>query len=118
MGEPTALGRLLRTTRQRLGLKLRDVEEATGVSNAHVSQIESGRIREPSPQILLKLSEAYGVPYELLLEKAGYPLPTPARGAARRRELLAEYGEVSDDEEQALGEYLEFLRSRTREPGR
>jgi hypothetical protein len=36
----------------------------------------SGKVREPSPNILFKLAALFDVPYETLLSLAGYPLPT------------------------------------------
>ena len=61
-GEPSArggLGRFLAELRKAKGLTLRDVEEATRdndeideVSNAYVSQLENGKVTDPSPHIL------------------------------------------------------------------
>ena len=55
-------------------LSLRQVEEATGkaVSNAYLSQLANGKIQKPSPNVLHSLSGVYGVPYEALMEKAGW----------------------------------------------
>lgn len=108
------VGSFLRTARERRALTLRAVEEATGVSNAYLSQLETGRIRQPSPVILHKLCTAYGVSYEQAMRLSGYPLPpgdavtggpVADRGASR-------FGDISADEEAALTEYLEFLRAR------
>ena len=86
------LGPFLRKARQDVQMSLRDVEEATGkeVSNAYLSQLESGKITKPSPHILYALSTALGVAYESLMERAGYIVPARARpegekhGRARR----------------------------------
>jgi len=43
-----SLGSTLRAAREAKGLTLRAVQAATGVSNACVSQLESGRIKNPS----------------------------------------------------------------------
>ena len=111
---PGALGSFLRKARGDAGLTQRDVERETGVSNAYLSQLESGKVREPSPRILHKLSEAYGVSYADLLAASGYPLPETGkrrRAAVRSTNRL---GPISDKEESALKEYLEFLRSKER----
>lgn len=50
----------------------RQVEIATGVSNSYISLIERGMRDIPSPDILKKLSHAYGVSYDELMQKAGY----------------------------------------------
>jgi transcriptional regulator with XRE-family HTH domain len=78
-----------------------------------LSQLESGKVRQPSPIFLYKLAEVYGVPYEALMEKTGYPVPkkpvaTPPKDAGP----LHRIGPLTSDEEEALLEYLTFLRSR------
>jgi transcriptional regulator with XRE-family HTH domain len=94
---------------------LRDVEEATGVSNAYLSQLEQGKMTNPSPHILHKLAAFYEVPYETLMEKAGYITRSEDEGAAKRRsgKLAAlSVGNLTRQEEEKLLDYLAFLRSR------
>src|ERR1043166_9811260 len=69
------LGNYLRAGREGKGLTLRAVEEATGISNAYLSQVEGGKIKNPSPVDLRKLCELYDLEYALAMEYAGYPLP-------------------------------------------
>src|SRR5439155_27212512 len=69
------LSLFLRSARERKGLTLRAVEQATEVSNAYLSQLESGKIKHPSPIVLHKLSQLYGVSYADAMRFAGYPLP-------------------------------------------
>lgn len=107
------IGRTLSEARNRKGLTLRAVEAATGVSNAYLSQLESGKVREPSPNILFKLAALLEVPYETLLSLAGYPLPTTSLMGEPPR-LAARLGPVSNEEEDALAEYLDFLRLKAR----
>ena len=67
------LGQYLWDLRHAAGIKsIREAEEVSGVSNAYISQIETGKIKKPSPDILIKLSEAYKAPYETLMEMAGH----------------------------------------------
>ena len=72
MGEPT-LGQWLAGRRKALGLTLRDVERITEgrVSNALLSQIETGRIGSPSAIMLHRLAAAYGLDFGETLERAG-----------------------------------------------
>ena len=53
-------------------MSLRLVSNATGISNAYLSQLESGAASNPSPDKLHALAEYYGVPYESLMREAGY----------------------------------------------
>lgn len=106
------LGQFLRLAREQRGLTLRAGEGATGISNAYLSQLESGKIRQPSPLVLHKLAELYEVPYALLLELAGYPAPTTEATAGTPMIVDSRLGPINPDEETALKEYLAFLRSR------
>src|SRR6185312_10145300 len=67
-----ALGEVLREARNKHGRTLRDVEEKTGVHNAHLSQIESGSIEKPAPNILFTLAALYELDYQRLLRLAGH----------------------------------------------
>ena len=44
------LGEVLRRARKYRGYSLRQVQERTGILNAHLSQIERGHIRRPIPR--------------------------------------------------------------------
>lgn len=55
------LNELLAEARERKGLTLRDLEEMTGLSNALLSQIETGAILEPSFTSIVKISKALGL---------------------------------------------------------
>lgn len=107
-----SLGSFLRGGRERRSLTLRAVEQATGVSNAYLSQLESGKIRQPSPLVLHKLAELYEIPYTLLLQQAGYPAPTAERAGNQPTVVDSRLGPITSEEENALRQYLEFLRSR------
>lgn len=74
---PEMLGFELRKARIAAGLKLRGVESATGVSNAYLSQLETGKAENPSPAVLRKLATLYKVRYETLLAAAGYAPDAP-----------------------------------------
>lgn len=63
--------KILKELRERAGLTLRQVEEATQISNSYLSQLETGKINSPSAQSLYILSKLYGVSVETLLIEAG-----------------------------------------------
>lgn len=67
-----ALGQELRRARLAANLTLRQVETDTGISNAYLSQLETGKADNPSTTILRKLAEHYHVGPELFLKAAGY----------------------------------------------
>jgi transcriptional regulator with XRE-family HTH domain len=109
----TTIGKYLKAIRDAAGLTLRAVEEKTGVSNAFLSQIESGKVKQPSPAVLHKLADTFGVPYDTLMEKAGYPTPSGAKSPRTPIGLFQRFGRLSQEEEDALLEYLTFIRSRS-----
>jgi len=116
-GKPM-LGQYLASIRQARRLTLRQVEEATNkeVSNAYLSQIETGKIQQPSPNVLYALSEIYGIDYGQLMERAGHVIPTQSRGEGERHGRVATFAEhnLTPAEEAALIEYLQFIRRKKR----
>lgn len=58
------LGDLISLARSIKGMTLRELERATGVSNAMLSQIEHGKVREPSFTTVVKIADALGVPLD------------------------------------------------------
>jgi len=113
--EKTTIGVYLRSLRDTMGLSLREVERKSGVSNAVLSQIESGQVKRPSPTTLYKLSQLYGVPYEDLMARSGYPMPSRQNGEVQSAQaVFNRLGTITEDEEQELLDYLAFLRSRNK----
>ncbi len=115
VGRPNGLGGLLGDLRRAKGLSLRQVEEASdrSVSNAYLSQLEKGKIQKPSPHVLHRLAEVYAVPYEALMERAGYLLPPDGAPKGRRTRLAAfAIDDLTAEEEEELLRYLAFIRSR------
>jgi transcriptional regulator with XRE-family HTH domain len=53
-------------------MSLRQVEERTGLSNAHLSQIERGVIRRPDPAIVMQLCDIYDLDHSRVVEWGGY----------------------------------------------
>ena len=112
-----ALGAYLKSVRAGLNFSLREVESATDsqVSNAYLSQLENGKIAKPSPHILHALAGAYHIPYERLMERAGYIAPTPiSTGRAAKHGKLATHSveHLTAEEEKELLNYLAYWRSK------
>ena len=60
------VGSVLRRARIHHQLSLREVERRIGRSNAYLSQVERGLIKQPDPIVLLELSELYGLNFRTL----------------------------------------------------
>jgi transcriptional regulator with XRE-family HTH domain len=117
MPEPKDLGALLKNLRNDKSMKLRDVEQETQknefkVSNAYISQLESGTIKNPSPNVLYALSEVYEVPYSTLMETAGYVVPGGEAQKDERLTKLQIYASSLTDEEFDMAiEYIKMLKN-------
>ncbi len=113
--KPT-LGQYLASIRHDRKMSLRKVEEASNkeVSNAYLSQLETGKITQPSPNVLNTLSDIYKIDYVQLMELAGYMAPTAARDATERHGRVATFAEhnLTPEEEGELLQYLQFLRTK------
>ena len=99
------LGEVLRRARSHRGYSLRQVEERTGVLNAHLSQIERGQIRRPDATLLWRLSELYALNYDLLAYWAGYS----SEPGSNTAELAAAIRLLSDLEAEDLDEALRVI---------
>jgi transcriptional regulator with XRE-family HTH domain len=114
---PQSLGAYLKSARSALGLSLRAVEERTGkaVTNGYLSQIESGTVTQPSPNMLYHLARAYDLDYGDLLVRAGHRVPhnddTTQRGILAGFPMHA-VEELTESERSELLEYIAFLRSK------
>lgn len=53
---PMKLGEMIGIARDCKGLTLRQLEKATGISNALLSQIENGHVKEPSWRNVVKIA--------------------------------------------------------------
>jgi transcriptional regulator with XRE-family HTH domain len=112
-----SLGTHLARLRAATGLSLRQVEDGTEkeVSNAYLSQLENNKITRPSPNVLHALAAVYNTSYEDLMRRAGY-LSSENDFSGRRRAKASTFAiqGLTPEEEQALIDYLAFIRKSRR----
>src|SRR5256885_412005 len=65
-----SIGEYIREQRQRAKVSLRQLADATGVSNPYLSQIERG-LRKPSAEILQQIARGLRISAEALYVRAG-----------------------------------------------
>jgi transcriptional regulator with XRE-family HTH domain len=109
MSERTLAG-ILREARHDRAMSLRDVERATGISNAHLSQLETGTIERPDVALLWDLATLYDLEFDELAVLAGH-----IKGPGRRRisvALRALDGLTDEEHDQALRYIAELTRRR------
>lgn len=103
-------GEFLKGIRESRRLTLREVEKRVDISNAYLSQLESGKVKQPSPIMLHKLAELYELPYDVVMEKVGYPVSSNT--IVNANAISHRLGAISDEEEKELLDYLKFIRNR------
>ncbi len=113
-------GKFLRELREDRKMTLRDVEEKIHISNAYLSQVESGQRSIPTMRILSKLAECYGCKVETLTNAAEAELrhskarsdEPPAPGA---KFICRGYENLSEPNKQALKKFLQHLQREEKE---
>lgn len=104
-----SLGETLKECRRLTCLTLRQVEDASGVSNAYLSQLENDKIKKPSANVLYKLACIYKTDMGIFLAAAGIiRVHTPGSGILSA--IAAKAGQLTPEEETKLLDYLHFLR--------
>lgn len=116
------LGQYLWDLRHAAKMSLREVEEVSEVSNAYVSQLETGKVSKPSPDVLHRLADTYAArlprkgpvtsSFEKMMELAGHIMPQKPDGARKGRLPTFVAEELTAEEEDELLKYLAFLRMR------
>lgn len=104
------LGETLKDARNIIPLTLRQVEEAAGISNAYLSQLENDKIKKPSANVLYKLASLYRVELNVLLFAAGIITDKPEKGTTLMDSIANGTGKLTSEEEQKLLDYLKWLR--------
>lgn len=116
-GADPNLGRLLRSARNHHRLTLREVEEATGIPNPHLSQIERGVIRRPDHEIIWKLSRLYDLDFHLIWQWLGQEEGETGLRSAHFAAALSVLNNLSERDLERATEYLERLSRRTGHSG-
>jgi transcriptional regulator with XRE-family HTH domain len=104
------LGKILKESRELMLLTLRQVEEATGISNAYLSQLENDKIKNPSANILYKLASIYNMELDNLLIASGVIQKQPEKKNKLLNKISLSAKGLTPEEEQALLDYLKYLR--------
>ena len=103
-------GEYLHKLRDERNWSLRDIQEKTKdeVSNAYLSQLESGKKNIPTLKVIQKLADAFGLPIEVLLKEAGYASPEMA-AKKEASVIFRGYEQLSPKNRQIMQEMLKTL---------
>lgn len=106
-----SLGKTLKDARELIPLTLRQVEEAAGISNAYLSQLENEKIKKPSANVLYKLANLYNIEMNSLLAAAGIIQASPDAKSKLLNSAALSAEKLTQEEEEQLLKYLKFLRN-------
>lgn len=110
----------IRTKRKELGLTLKQLASAVGVTEAAISHYETGR-REPDPAMLGRIANVLGTSVDYLLGRDDNPpQPAPEEKKPERtfwaagrtysgRSLQAMYDELPEADQQAIAKMVHAL---------
>jgi transcriptional regulator with XRE-family HTH domain len=111
-GKPIPLGPRLRELRLASKRTLRDVEADTGLNSGYLSQLEQGKVSQPTPAVLHKVAVGYGVPLAVVMSWAGYIDEDAALSTNQARALSYLGDDPTTEEVDALKAVLDLLRSK------
>jgi len=111
-----SLGATLKEARELIPFTLRQVEDATGISNAYLSQLENDKIKKPSANVLYKLASIYKIELNSLLSASGIIEKTNenqpvAQSNHEWLNRLAFYSDdFSKDQQDEILEYIKYMK--------
>ena len=113
--KPISLGQRLRDLRQANKRTLRDIEADSGLNSGYLSQLEQGKVSQPTPAVLQKVAAGYGVPVPVVLSWAGYIEEEEDGLSLNQARALSYLGaNPTDHEVETLKAVLDALRSAQR----
>jgi len=95
-------------------IKTNTLSEQSAISRGYLSSLEADKYLHPSPFKLKALANVYKIPYELLLNKAGYLDKTnkKVKEDATFTLMLKEVQDMTPGERESVLDYIEFVKSR------
>jgi transcriptional regulator with XRE-family HTH domain len=106
---PESLGKKLAAARTDRNWSLREVERRTGIHNAHLSQIETGAIERPAPNVLWALAEVYELDLGELMRLSGHVEAAKGTPGSLVGAALRALGEMSPPEQEQVLQFMEDL---------
>jgi transcriptional regulator with XRE-family HTH domain len=108
------LGTQLHEVRRLKNLSLKATADPAGISATYLQKLERDEVKQPSPHVLYALAEVLSVPYERLMELAGYVVPAADKKKVKPGSVLAyalSSEDLSEDEAEELARYLRWYRN-------
>lgn len=98
----------------RTAIKNKGLDPQCSLSRGYLSNLETGKHFQPSPFKLKALAFVYKIPYESLLQKAGYweAKVNKLKQDTTLTLMLKEVDDMTNAEIQSVMDYIDFVKSR------
>ncbi|MBR2535735.1 MAG: helix-turn-helix domain-containing protein [Hyphomicrobium sp.] len=103
-----SLGVRLKELRIKKGKSLQEVADAVGASKAHVWDMETGRSKNPSIELLLKLAKFFGVGIADLVGEN----PNAEEEGSRALSMYRELKELKDEDLEFIQQMMDRLKDK------
>ena len=107
------IGERLFNMRQKSNLSLQDVATAVGISKAHVWELEKGRSKNPSFDLVQKLAKHYGVSIDALIGDDD----EPDTATLQIERLHRGFESLSDGDRTVVEQMIKSLKERAEQNG-
>lgn len=105
-----SLGEKVKEKREKRGMNQKQLAEASGISQATISRIESEKVKELKSQALRRLADALGVTVDYLVDKTDKLTPNEiVLSDPTAQEIFRAYEKLSSDRRRQLGDFVRFL---------
>lgn len=105
-----SLGGKVKEAREKRGMNQAQLAEASGISQATISRIESGKVKELRSQALRRLGEALGVTVDYLVDKTDRLSSNDiVLSDATAQYIIRVYEKLSDARRWQLRDFVRFL---------
>lgn len=99
------IGERLFNLRQKSGESLQQVADATGMSKAHVWDLEKGRSKNPAFELVRKLAEHFNVSIDVLIGTE----PEPTAKTQQVERIYRELGNITDRDRQIIEQMVRSM---------
>jgi transcriptional regulator with XRE-family HTH domain len=104
------LGEKVRQTREKLGMNQKQLAEASGITQATISRIESGQVKELKSEALKRLAKALGITVDYLVDKTDRLTPNDiVRSDLTAQYIFRGYEKLSATGREQLKNFVRFL---------
>lgn len=103
------IGERLFNLRQKSGESLQQVADATGMSKAHVWDLEKGRSKNPAFELVRKLADHFNVSIDVLVGDE----PEPTAKAQQVDRIHRELGNMTDRDRQIIEQMIRSMQKST-----